>query len=99
MLIKMSPSPPVVAAPPAAPPQCSLRRGFQCAALRLQDESKSDKPPSSSSSTYQEPYQARSAEEDTATASQGDSASDPGAAQAQGANARSVHTYKPQQDN
>uniref|UniRef100_A0A3Q1HMP9 Ubiquinone biosynthesis protein n=1 Tax=Anabas testudineus TaxID=64144 RepID=A0A3Q1HMP9_ANATE len=72
----------VAAAPTAAYPTCSLRRGFQCAALRLQDETKSDKPPSSSSSTtYHEHYQAHSAEQDTAAASQGDS-SDPGAAEA-----------------
>ncbi|XP_077938340.1 ubiquinone biosynthesis protein COQ9-B, mitochondrial-like [Gasterosteus aculeatus] len=47
-----------VAAPTAPNPQSgSLSRGFHRAALRLQDESKSDKPPSSSSSsstTYHE---------------------------------------------
>ncbi|XP_026028399.1 ubiquinone biosynthesis protein COQ9, mitochondrial [Astatotilapia calliptera] len=69
----------VVAAPTATNPQCgSLRRGFRCAGLRLQDESKSDKPPSSTSSstTYHEHYQARSAEQDTVA-----SASDPAADQ------------------
>ncbi|XP_008295028.1 ubiquinone biosynthesis protein COQ9, mitochondrial [Stegastes partitus] len=73
----------VVAAPTAANPQCpGLSRGFHRAALRLQDESKSDKPPSSSSSTtYHEHYQAHSAEHDTAEASQHDSASDPAAEQ------------------
>ncbi|XP_053174814.1 ubiquinone biosynthesis protein COQ9, mitochondrial [Scomber japonicus] len=70
----------VVTSPAATNPQCSgLRRGFHCAALRLQDESKSDKPSSSSSSTtYHEHYRAHSAEQDTtAEASQGQSASDP----------------------
>uniref|UniRef100_A0A3Q1D7W8 Ubiquinone biosynthesis protein n=1 Tax=Amphiprion ocellaris TaxID=80972 RepID=A0A3Q1D7W8_AMPOC len=77
----------IVAAPSAVNPQCSnLNRGFHRAALRLQDESKSDKPPSSSSSssssstTYHEHYQAT--EHDTAAeASQHDSASDPAAEQ------------------
>ncbi|XP_014886869.1 ubiquinone biosynthesis protein COQ9, mitochondrial isoform X1 [Poecilia latipinna] len=42
----------VVAAPTSTTPQCSsLRRGFHCAALRLQDESKSDKHSASSSSS------------------------------------------------
>uniref|UniRef100_UPI0037E89586 ubiquinone biosynthesis protein COQ9, mitochondrial n=1 Tax=Semicossyphus pulcher TaxID=241346 RepID=UPI0037E89586 len=73
----------VVAAPPAANPQgSSLRRSFHCAALRLQDESKSDKPPSSSSTTYHEHYQAHSAEQDAAAASQDDSTSDPAAEEA-----------------
>ncbi|XP_063333706.1 ubiquinone biosynthesis protein COQ9, mitochondrial [Pelmatolapia mariae] len=69
----------VVAAPTTTNPQCvSPRRGFHCAGLRLQDESKSDKPPSSTSSstTYHEHYQAHSAEQDTAA-----SASDPAADQ------------------
>ncbi|XP_067359136.1 ubiquinone biosynthesis protein COQ9, mitochondrial isoform X2 [Channa argus] len=70
-----------VAAPTATNPQRSLRRGFQCVALRLQGESKSDKPPSSSS-TYHEHYKAHTAEQDTAAASQGDSTSDPGAGEA-----------------
>ncbi|XP_040894137.1 ubiquinone biosynthesis protein COQ9, mitochondrial [Toxotes jaculatrix] len=61
----------VVAAPTTTNPQCGgLRRGFHRAALRLQDESKSDKPPSSSSTTYHEHYQAHSTEQDTATASE-----------------------------
>ncbi|KAM7002554.1 ubiquinone biosynthesis protein COQ9, mitochondrial [Tautogolabrus adspersus] len=73
----------VVSAPPAANPQCSsLTRGFHCAALRLQDESKSDKPPSSSSTTHHEHYQAHSAEQDTAAASQDASTSDPVAEEA-----------------
>ncbi|XP_034541416.1 ubiquinone biosynthesis protein COQ9, mitochondrial [Notolabrus celidotus] len=78
----------VVAAPPAANPPCSsLRRGFHCAALRLQDESKSDKPPSSSSSsTYHEHHQAQSAEQEATTASQGDSTADPAAEEASGPN-------------
>ncbi|XP_051239265.1 ubiquinone biosynthesis protein COQ9, mitochondrial [Dicentrarchus labrax] len=80
----------VVAAPTATKPQCSsLRRGFHRAAQRLQDESKSDKPPSSSSSsstTYHEHYQAHSAHQDTATASQEDSASDPASEEASGPN-------------
>ncbi|KAM7396313.1 hypothetical protein PAMP_019362 [Pampus punctatissimus] len=64
----------VVAAPAATNSNCSsLRRGFHCAALRLQDESKSNKPSSSSSTTYHEHYQAHSAEQDTASASEGDS--------------------------
>ncbi|XP_020559886.1 ubiquinone biosynthesis protein COQ9, mitochondrial isoform X1 [Oryzias latipes] len=61
----------VLAAPTATNPQfCRLRRGFYCAALRLQDESKSDKASSSSSSSsstsYHEHYQAHSAQQDTA---------------------------------
>ncbi|XP_072242668.1 ubiquinone biosynthesis protein COQ9, mitochondrial isoform X2 [Leuresthes tenuis] len=68
----------VVAPPTATNPQCSsLRRGFHCAALRLQDESKSDKPSSSSSTssstTYHEHYQAHTSEQDTEAASQHDS--------------------------
>ncbi|XP_027147675.1 ubiquinone biosynthesis protein COQ9, mitochondrial isoform X1 [Larimichthys crocea] len=62
----------VVAAPTATTPQCSsLSRGFHRAAPRLQDDFKSDKPPpSSSSTTFHEHYQAHSAEQDnTATAS------------------------------
>ncbi|XP_074533043.1 ubiquinone biosynthesis protein COQ9, mitochondrial [Halichoeres trimaculatus] len=73
----------VVAAPPAASPPCSsLRRGFHCAALRLQDESKSDKPPSSSSTTHHEHYQAPAAEQEAASASREDSTSDPTAEEA-----------------
>uniref|UniRef100_A0AAQ4QI46 Ubiquinone biosynthesis protein n=1 Tax=Gasterosteus aculeatus aculeatus TaxID=481459 RepID=A0AAQ4QI46_GASAC len=46
-----------VAAPTAPNPQSgSLSRGFHRAALRLQDESKSDKPPSSSSSSSSTTY-------------------------------------------
>uniref|UniRef100_A0A671WP65 Ubiquinone biosynthesis protein n=1 Tax=Sparus aurata TaxID=8175 RepID=A0A671WP65_SPAAU len=72
----------VVAAPTATTPQCSsLRRGFHRAALRLQDESKSDKTPSSSSTTYHEHYHAPPAEQDNAAASQEDSKSDPAAEQ------------------
>ncbi|KAF7225154.1 ubiquinone biosynthesis protein COQ9, mitochondrial isoform X2 [Nothobranchius furzeri] len=61
-----------VAAPAAANPQHrSLSRGFHCAALKLQDESKSDKStsfassPSSSSTTYQEHSQTHSADQNT----------------------------------
>lgn len=72
----------MVAAPTATSPPCgSLGRGFHCAALRLQDESKSDKPPSSST-TYHEHYQAHSAEQDAA----GVSGSDPAADQSAGPN-------------
>ncbi|XP_038561802.1 ubiquinone biosynthesis protein COQ9, mitochondrial [Micropterus salmoides] len=54
----------VVAVPTTSNPQCcSLRRDFH-RALRLQEESKSDKP-SSSSTTYHEHYTAHSAEQDT----------------------------------
>ncbi|XP_034735442.1 ubiquinone biosynthesis protein COQ9, mitochondrial [Etheostoma cragini] len=68
----------LVAAPAATRPQCSsLRRGFHRAPLRLQDDSKWDKPPSSSSTNYHEHYKAPSAEQDTAAAPQEDSASDP----------------------
>lgn len=75
----------MVAAPTTTNPQCgSLRRGFHCAGLRLQDESKSDKPPSSTT-TYHEHYQAHSAEQDTAA-----SASDPAADQSTNPNTRSV---------
>nr|XP_020441342.1 ubiquinone biosynthesis protein COQ9, mitochondrial [Monopterus albus] len=70
------------AATTAANTQCSLRRGFYCTALRLQDESKSDKPPSSSSINYHEHYHAHSTEQNAAEASQGDSASDPAAEEA-----------------
>ncbi|XP_015252931.1 PREDICTED: ubiquinone biosynthesis protein COQ9, mitochondrial [Cyprinodon variegatus] len=67
----------VVTAPTSTVPQCrSLRRGFHCAALRLQDDFKSDKSSSSSSSstsTHREQYQAHSAEQDTEAASQQDS--------------------------
>uniref|UniRef100_A0A1A7X2H3 Ubiquinone biosynthesis protein n=1 Tax=Iconisemion striatum TaxID=60296 RepID=A0A1A7X2H3_9TELE len=62
----------VVAAPTAANPQySSLCRSFHCAALRLQDESKSDKSttfsssPSSSSTTYREHSQTHSADQNT----------------------------------
>lgn len=73
---------PVVAAPTPTTPQCSsLRRGFHRAALRLQDESKSDKTPSSSSTTYHEHYHAPPAEQDNAAASQDDSKCDPAAEQ------------------
>ncbi|XP_036962531.1 ubiquinone biosynthesis protein COQ9, mitochondrial [Acanthopagrus latus] len=72
----------VVAAPTPTTPQCSsLRRGFHRAALRLQDESKSDKTPSSSSTTYHEHYHAPPAEQDNAAASQDDSKCDPAAEQ------------------
>ncbi|XP_070763617.1 ubiquinone biosynthesis protein COQ9, mitochondrial [Enoplosus armatus] len=58
----------VVAPPTATSPQCSsLTRGFHRTAPRLQDESKSDKPPSSSA-TYHEHYTANSAEQDPAAA-------------------------------
>ncbi|KAM4734635.1 ubiquinone biosynthesis protein COQ9, mitochondrial [Anableps anableps] len=68
--------PSVVTAPTSTNPQ-SLRRDFHCAALRLQDESKSDKPSSSSSSSsstsHHEHFQAHSAEQNTEAASQQDS--------------------------
>ncbi|KAJ4937772.1 hypothetical protein JOQ06_002403 [Pogonophryne albipinna] len=69
----------VVSAPAAQPPCSSLARGFHRAALRLQDESKADKPPSSSpsSTTYHEHYQAHSAEQEAAGAPQEHSASEP----------------------
>uniref|UniRef100_A0A1A8PID2 Ubiquinone biosynthesis protein n=2 Tax=Nothobranchius TaxID=28779 RepID=A0A1A8PID2_9TELE len=61
-----------VAAPTATNAQhSSLSRGFHCAALKLQDESKSDKStsfassPSSSSTTYQEHSQTHSADQNT----------------------------------
>ncbi|MEQ2297009.1 hypothetical protein AMECASPLE_030397 [Ameca splendens] len=70
----------VVAAPTSTHAQgSSLRRGFHFAALKLQDESKSDKPSASSSSssssstTTNEHHQAQSAEQDTEAASQQDS--------------------------
>ncbi|XP_044048117.1 ubiquinone biosynthesis protein COQ9, mitochondrial [Siniperca chuatsi] len=73
----------VVAVPTATTPQCSsLRRGFHRAALRLQDESKSDKPPSSSSTTYHEHHTVHSAEQHTAAASQEDSTCHPAAEEA-----------------
>ncbi|XP_068169092.1 ubiquinone biosynthesis protein COQ9, mitochondrial isoform X1 [Antennarius striatus] len=56
----------VLSVPAATTPQCSsLRRGFHRPALRLQDNSKSDKPTSSSSTTYHEHYQADSVKQDT----------------------------------
>ncbi|KAK1874990.1 Ubiquinone biosynthesis protein COQ9 mitochondrial [Dissostichus eleginoides] len=69
----------VVSAPAAQPPCSSLTRGFHRAALRLQDESKADKPPSSSpsSTTYHEHYRAHSAEQEAAGAPQEHSASEP----------------------
>ena len=89
---KMIPCP-VVVAPTAKNLQCaSQRRGFHCAALRLQDQSKSDKPPSSSSTTYHQHYQAHSTEQDTAAASQGDPASEPAADEASRPNTRRVDT-------
>lgn len=57
----------------------TLSRGFHRAALRLQDESKSDKPPSSSSKTYHEHYQAHPAEPEDPT-------SEPAAGEAPGSN-------------
>lgn len=81
----------VVAAPTATKPRCSsLRRGFHCATLRLQDESKSDKPPSSSSTSYHDHYQTQSDKQDTAAASQEDLTSDPAAEEASRPNTRSV---------
>lgn len=72
-----------VGAPAAVTPQCSaLRRGFHCAALRLQDESKTDKPSSSSNTAYHEHYQAHSAEHDAAAGAQADAAADPSADEA-----------------
>ncbi|KAI3370871.1 hypothetical protein L3Q82_007389 [Scortum barcoo] len=68
---------PPVAAPTAPNPQCRSLRGFHCAALRLQDESKSGNPPPSSSTTYHEHYRAHSAEQGAAAASQEGSAADP----------------------
>ncbi|XP_059191404.1 ubiquinone biosynthesis protein COQ9, mitochondrial [Centropristis striata] len=71
----------VVSAQTAPKPQCSsLTRGFHSAALRLQDETKSDKPPSSST-TFHEHYQANSAEHE-APPSQEDSTSGPKAEEA-----------------
>ncbi|XP_062246488.1 ubiquinone biosynthesis protein COQ9, mitochondrial isoform X2 [Platichthys flesus] len=73
----------VVATPPATHLECSsLRRGFQSSLLRLQDESKSDRPPAPSSTTYHEHYQAHSSEQDTTAASQGGSAAEPDAEEA-----------------
>ncbi|XP_034060996.1 ubiquinone biosynthesis protein COQ9, mitochondrial [Gymnodraco acuticeps] len=68
----------VVSAPAAQPPCSSLTRGFHRAALRLQDESKADKPPSSSpsSTTYHEHYRAHSAEQEAAGAPQEHSAAE-----------------------
>ncbi|XP_047238523.1 ubiquinone biosynthesis protein COQ9, mitochondrial [Girardinichthys multiradiatus] len=66
----------VVAAPTSTHAQgSSLRRGFHFAALKLQDESKSDKPSvssssSSSSTITNEHHQAQSAEQDNEAASQ-----------------------------
>ncbi|XP_035013267.1 ubiquinone biosynthesis protein COQ9, mitochondrial isoform X2 [Hippoglossus stenolepis] len=72
-----------VAAPPATHLQCSsLRRGFQSSLLRLQDDSKSDRPPAPSSTTYHEHYQTHSSEQDTTAASPGGSAAEPEAEEA-----------------
>ncbi|XP_034443302.1 ubiquinone biosynthesis protein COQ9, mitochondrial isoform X4 [Hippoglossus hippoglossus] len=72
-----------VAAPPATHLQCSsLRRGFQSSLLRLQDDSKSDRPPAPSSTTYHEHYQTHPSEQDTTAASQGGSAAEPEAEEA-----------------
>lgn len=43
--------------PTVLAPQCDPRRSFQCTALRFQDESKTDKPPSAESSTIHEVHQ------------------------------------------
>uniref|UniRef100_A0A3B4TE28 Ubiquinone biosynthesis protein n=1 Tax=Seriola dumerili TaxID=41447 RepID=A0A3B4TE28_SERDU len=59
------------------PQSSSLRRGFHCAALRLQDESKSDKPPSSST-TYHEHYRAHTTEQHTTAASYQDQSGEQG---------------------
>ncbi|XP_029910405.1 ubiquinone biosynthesis protein COQ9, mitochondrial isoform X2 [Myripristis murdjan] len=74
----------VVAAPTPTNPRCcnSLKCGFHRAAVRLQDDSKSDKPSSSSSTTYHEHYQAHSADQDAAAASSGAAASEPAAEEA-----------------
>ncbi|XP_077425639.1 ubiquinone biosynthesis protein COQ9, mitochondrial [Vanacampus margaritifer] len=56
----------VVVAPTSKPHHVSLKRGFHCAALRLQDESKSN-------------MYTQSAGQDPATTSQGDAAANPGA--------------------
>ncbi|XP_029993218.1 ubiquinone biosynthesis protein COQ9, mitochondrial [Sphaeramia orbicularis] len=81
-----------VVAPPVAQTRhcCSLRRGFHCSALRHQDESKTDTPSSSSSSSYHEHYQAHSAEQDH-------SASDPAAEEASRPNT-SYHDESGEQD-
>ncbi|XP_037538594.1 ubiquinone biosynthesis protein COQ9, mitochondrial isoform X2 [Nematolebias whitei] len=66
----------VVAAPTTNPQLSTLRRGFHCAALRLQDESKSDKSTSfssSASSSNHEHYQAYSADQNTQADFQHDS--------------------------
>ncbi|RVE72307.1 hypothetical protein OJAV_G00060570 [Oryzias javanicus] len=57
-----------VLAPPTATnlPLCRLRRGFYCAARRLQDEDRASSSSSSSSSFHQH-YQAHSAEQDAAS--------------------------------
>ncbi|XP_060932090.1 ubiquinone biosynthesis protein COQ9, mitochondrial [Limanda limanda] len=76
-----------VAIPPATHLQCSsLRRGFQSSLLRLQDESKSDRPPAPSSTTYHEHYQAHSSEQDPTAASQEGSAAEPEAEEASRSN-------------
>uniref|UniRef100_A0A3P8UQP7 Ubiquinone biosynthesis protein n=2 Tax=Cynoglossus semilaevis TaxID=244447 RepID=A0A3P8UQP7_CYNSE len=78
-----------VAAPATSTPRCSsLTQGFHSTALRLQDESKSDKSSSSSSSStsYHEHYQAHPADQDTTAASHGASADDPSTADASRAN-------------
>lgn len=81
----------VVPTAPKVSPQCAgLRRGFRCAALlRLQEDSKTDKDPASSTSTssspssFHEPYQANPSDQDPTTASsQEASASDPAAEEA-----------------
>lgn len=61
----------MVVAPASTNPACSSLRGFRLAPVRFQDESKSDKP--SSSTTYHEHYQAHP---------QGESTSDPAAEEA-----------------
>lgn len=81
--------PSAVAAPATSTPRCSsLTQGFHSTALRLQDESKSDKSSSSSSTSYHEHYQAHPADQDTTAASHGASADDPSTADASRANTR-----------
>uniref|UniRef100_A0A3Q3WWJ6 Ubiquinone biosynthesis protein n=1 Tax=Mola mola TaxID=94237 RepID=A0A3Q3WWJ6_MOLML len=72
-----------VAAPTATVPQCvSRRQGFRSATTRLRDGNSSVEPPSSSSTTYHDHYQAHSAKQDTAVVSEEDSTSDPQAGEA-----------------
>lgn len=81
---------------PTVSPQITGLRGFHCAALRrLQEDSKSDKDPASSTSTsFHEHYQASHAEQEPGTTSSQEApGSDPVSEEAPQPNTRSGHGH------